>query len=102
MKQFYYVQTTGVKDNIVKVDFVRPVRKICIVSSGKIPIRLSFASGRIDSFFLYKETPVYLDFQSANNGSGIPFLEILDIGFAETICISVSEYGTGGNIEWYK
>ena len=56
-----------------------------------------------DAHTIYARMPFYLDFQSANNGGGVSEIYVTpatsSVGF---MSVSIIEYGTGGNIDWYK
>lgn len=101
MKQFYRVDIHADERALV---FEKPVRKLSITVSHDATIRLHFTDGsRSDEHTVYARTPVYLDFQSANNGGGVSEIYLKAAtpsgGF---MSVSIIEYGTGGNIDWYK
>ena len=101
MKQFYYVRTTpGQLRDIV---FEKPVRKICLMTTADCTVCIKFPDGSVSkNFLLVAKTPLYLDFQSRNNGGGVKTLSFLSASEAGDMYISVCEYGTGGDIDWYK
>lgn len=56
-----------------------------------------------DEFLCHPNQPVYLDFQSANNGGGVSSISLIpENGGGGVAKLSVIEYGTGGNNDWYK
>lgn len=84
--------------------FEKPVRKLSITVSHDVTIELHFTDGsKSDSYTLYARTPVYMDLQTANNGGGVSEIYVTPAtasgGF---VSVSIIEYGTGGNIDWYK
>lgn len=103
MRQFY--QYLADPDNYTVVIFKKPVRKICIESNGDIFIRLDFSGDEKSvEFRIYAKTPTYLDFQSANNGGGVSGFSVRaskESG-SNAVYVSVGEYATGGDIDWYK
>lgn len=101
MKQFYRFGIPAVESALV---FEKPVRKLSITVSHDATIKLHFTDGSIsDEHTLYARTPMYLDFQTANNGGGVSEIYVKQAtssgGF---MSVSIIEYGTGGNIDWYK
>lgn len=109
MQQFYAVSTPGDLSKNTRLNFVQPVRKMLVEADSELRIWLTFDSEATASttsspeFRIYAKTPVYLDFQSANNGGGVPAIIVGDAtGTSTQLRISVIEYGTGGNIDWYK
>lgn len=101
MKQFYYVHTqNGQARDIV---FEKPVRKICLTSTTDCNVGIKFPDGSVSkNFLVLAKTPLYLDFQSRNNGGGLKTLTFLSTEASGDVYISVCEYGTGGDIDWYK
>ena len=84
--------------------FEKPVRKLSITVSHDVTIKLHFTDGSTsDEHTIYARTPLYLDFQTANNGGGVSEIYVTPAtssgGF---MSVSIIEYGTGGNIDWYK
>lgn len=68
MRQFYRMQVT---EQERKITFVQPVRKLSISASFDTTIKLHFSDGSVsEAHTLYARNPLYLDFQSANNGGG--------------------------------
>ena len=101
MRQFYRIQVLNEEQVIT---FVQPVRKLSIAASFDIIIQLHFTDGSVsEEHTLYARTPLYLDFQSANNGGGVSEIYVkaatASVGF---VSVSIIEYGTGGDIDWYK
>lgn len=101
MRQFYRVEILAEEQAIV---FEKPVRKLSIIVSHDATFRLHFTDGsKSDEHTLYARTPFYLDFQTANNGGGVSEIYVKAAtssgGF---MSMSIIEYGTGGNIDWYK
>lgn len=41
-------------------------------------------------------------FQSANNGGGVKTIYVAGDNVVTNVRFSIVEYGTGGNIDWYK
>ena len=79
--------------------FAKPVRKCIISASGGIArVALKFS----DAFNIPTNMIVSLDFQSVNNGGGVNGLYFIQSDNVYYVSVSVSEYGTGGNIDWYK
>lgn len=101
MKQFYRMQISSEEKAMV---FEKPVRKLSISASFDTTIKLHFTDGSVsEAHTLYSRNPLYLDFQTANNGGGVSAIYLTEAtksgGFAS---VSIIEYGTGGNIDWYK
>lgn len=101
MRQFYRIKVTSEEQAIV---FEKPVRKLSISASFDTTIKLHFTDGSVsEAHTLYARFPLYLDFQTANNGGGVSAIYVTEAttsgGFA-SVCII--EYGTGGDIDWYK
>lgn len=64
---------------------------------------LKFSNGTFSDEFCFpanRELP--LDFQSANNGGGVSELYFKPASSLYNVYVTVSEYGTGGDIDWYK
>lgn len=104
MRQFYSVTTTGTLGEFSTLEFVQPVRKMCLIAENAAGyLRFVYSDGSDSGvFFLPARQVVYLDFQSANNGGGVRTVSLADAGVQTQIRVSVIEYGTGGNIDWYK
>lgn len=104
MKQFYAFQTSGVKDEEKDFEFVQPVLKMCVESSSDIAISIPFSdTSDSEHFILLGKTPIYFDFQSANNGGGVKRIRLTSGSSPQIVRVSVIEYGTGGNNnDWYK
>lgn len=98
MKQFYYRSATNVADTLT---FVQPVRKIVVVAGRSAALRIS---GTSVFFYIPANQVFYLDFQSANSGKGVTSVEIKGFSAdqAVDVYISVTEYGSDGDNEWYK
>ena len=101
MKQFYSVQLTSEEKAIV---FEKPVRKLSISASFDATIKLHFTDGSVsEAHTLYARNPLYLDFQTANNGGGVSEIYLTEATKSGGVAsVSIIEYGTGGNIDWYK
>lgn len=109
MQQFYVAKIPEDASKSSRVNFVQPVRKMLVEADSEARIWLLFdtettaTSRSSPEFRIYAKTPVYLDFQSANNGGGVSSIMIGGLGDTSAFLrISVIEYGTGGNNEWYK
>lgn len=98
MKQFYY---TSVPANFKTITFVHPVRKVAIVSSKSSAMRIA---GDNTYFYIPANFPVYLDFQSANSGKSVVSLEFKSFSAENPsdIYVSVAEYGSDGDNDWFK
>lgn len=103
MKQFYSISTTGTSLEFTPLEFDQPVRKTCVTSDKAGYIRFKYSDGTYSSFFyLPASRPLYLDFQSANNGGGVKTIYVAGDAAVTNVRFSIIEYGTGGNIDWYK
>ena len=103
LKQFYSTSSTDSVDDIPRVEFEQPVRKICIIATTDYLMTIDFSDKtQSSSYLIPSRLPSYFDFQSANNGGGIKSLKFRSYGKQGMIHISVIEYGTGGNNDWYK
>lgn len=97
MRQFYKELIGGSTGTTVQ--FVKPVRKILVECDTLIGLAIPFS----DEFLCVPKQPVYLDFQSANNGGGVSSISLIPEADGGGIArLSVIEYGTGGNNDWYK
>lgn len=104
MRQFYTTTIPPHSTTSIRTTFEKPVRKLVIVATASMYIQIDFAGGLSQRFFIPANVPVYLDFQSANNGGGIPYLFANVTADNENSCLvtsSVTEYGTGGDVTWY-
>lgn len=98
MKQFYYISVTNVFRSIT---FVQPVRKVMIVASRSLAMRIA---GLGTQFYVPTSQALYFDFQSGNTGKGVTSLEFKGFS-ADTsvdVYVSVSEYGSDGDNDWFK
>lgn len=103
MRQFYTALTTGTNLEFTPLEFDQPVRKTCVVADKTAYIRFKYSDQSVSSFFyLPANQALYLDFQSANNGGGVKTIYVADTGVVANVRFSIVEYGTGGNIDWYK
>lgn len=103
LKQLYSGKSTDSPDSIVTIEFLQPVRKIAILSTTDYIMHIHYTDGTTDSGFLIPgRMQCFFDFQSANNGGGVTSLEFRSYGKEGTVYITVNEYGTGGNNDWYK
>lgn len=104
MRQFYTLTTKGDAGKYEKLEFVKPVRKMSVISDvAPAYLRLLFSDASASSTcFVPVGEPLYLDFQSANNGGGVKEIYVADNGSKTNARFSIIEYGTGGNIDWYK
>lgn len=104
MRQFYMTTIPAHSTSSIRTTFVQPVRKIVITATALMFIQIDFSGGVTQRFIVPANVPVYLDFQSANNGGGIPYMFANVITDKENPCLitsSVVEYGTGGDVTWY-
>lgn len=98
MKQFYYTRATNVFSPIT---FVQPVRKVMIVASRSLALRIA---GSGSQFYIPANQALYFDFQFGNTGKGVTSLEFKGFS-ADTsvdVYVSVSEYGSDGDNDWFK
>lgn len=98
MKQFYYASVTNVYRSMT---FVQPVRKVMIIASRALVLRIV---GSGTPFYVPSNQIVYFDFQSRNTGKGVTSLEFKGFS-ADTsvdVYVSVSEYGSDGDNDWFK
>lgn len=103
MTQFYVAHTTATDLEFTPLEFEHPVRKTCVVADKSAYIRFKYSNGDLSNFFyLPANQAVYLDFQSANNGGGVKTIYVAGSGVVTNVRFSIIEYGTGGNIDWYK
>ena len=103
LRQFYTLNSTDSPDDVPRVEFEQPVRKINITATTDYLMYIDFSdSTQSSSYLIIPRFQCYFDFQSANNGGGIKSLKFRSYGKKGTIYISVIEYGTGGNNDWYK
>lgn len=103
MTQFYNIRVPAGAERVPLV-FERPVRKITTNSSAISYLLLKFTDGTYSKPFTFPSNAVVnLDFQSANNGGGVQAVYLAPISDKDYyFSVSVIEYGTGGNIDWYK
>lgn len=104
MTQFYNIKVPAGKAEPSAIVFSRPVRKISVNSTGFAHLTLKFSDGTHSPIWLLAANETTLiDFQSANNGGGVPAIYFnSDANKDYYVAVSVVEYGTGGNIDWYK
>lgn len=102
LKQLYAFVSTDSPEYIVKAEFEHPVRKINIVTTVDYMMFIDFKDSQSLGYLIPGRVPLYFDFQSANNGGGIKSLQFRSYGKEGTVYVSVIEYGTGGNNDWYK
>lgn len=103
MKQFYSALTTGTAFEFKPLEFDQSVLKMCVVADKAAYIKFIYSDGTIsDIFYLPANRPLYLDFQSANNGGGVKTIYVAGDNVVTYVRFSIVEYGTGGNIDWYK
>lgn len=102
MKQFYKELIGGSTGTTVQ--FVKPVRKILVECDTLIGLAIPFSDGNFsDEFLCFPKQPVYLDFQSANNGGGVSSISLIpEVGGGGVARLSVIEYGSDGDNDWYK
>lgn len=104
MQQIYTAYTSTTADVWQDIVFRAPVRKAMFCADGAVNMRIPGSRVGVTSQYLrlYKETPVYLDFQTANSGCGINKVQVRAVdGTQQYVRISVSEYGTNGNNDYY-
>ncbi len=104
MQQFCLATTSGTAGDYKELRFVQPVRKMSVTSDlGPAYLRLVYSDASVSStFYVPPRVQVFLDFQSANNGGGVNAISVADAGVATNVRFSIIEYGTGGDIDWYK
>lgn len=102
MRQFY--RRTMQAEEEREIVFEKPVRKLSITVSHDAVIRLHFTDGSMSNeYSVYSRTTQYLDFQTANNGGGVSEIYVkATTTVGGYMSVSIIEYGTGGNIDWYK
>lgn len=98
MKQFYYTSVTNVFGSMT---FVQPVRKVMVVASRSLALRIA---GLGTQFYVPGNQAVYFDFQSGNTGKGVTSLEFKSFSADASVdvYVSVSEYGSDGDNDWFK
>lgn len=102
MKQFYICQAgTG---SYTLCSFDKPVRKLLVTSARSCWLAIPFSDESISkNFYIPGNQVVEIDFQTANSGNGCTGVELKATGdTGGNVYISVSEYGTVGNNDWYK
>lgn len=103
MQQFYTAVTTATNLEFAPLEFKQSVRKMCVIADRTAYIKFKYSDGvSSDFFYLPSSHVVYLDFQSANNGGGVRTIYAAGGGSVTNVRFSIIEYGTGGNIDWYK
>lgn len=64
---------------------------------------LKFSNGTFSEELRFPaNNAIPFDFQSANNGGGVSELYFTPASSLYYVYVTVSEYGTGGDIDWYK
>ena len=103
MRQFYK-ELIGGSTGTTTVQFVKPVRKILVECDMLIGLVIPFSDGNFsDEFLCSPHQPLYLDFQSANNGGGVSSIRLIPEADGGGIArLSVIEYGSDGDNDWYK
>ena len=98
MRQFYFIHVTDVFSSIT---FVQPVRKVVIVTSRSLAMRIA---GSATLFYVPSNQALYFDFQSGNTGKGVTSLEFksFSVDTGADVYVSVSEYGSDGDNDWFK
>ena len=103
MKQFYRIEAPAGSTQVLQFD--APARKLLLVASRGSYISLPYSNNMYsDRFFIPPNVPVTVDFQSANGGKGCTSLGVESIS-AETpanLYLSIIEYGSDGDNDWYK
>lgn len=103
MKQFYEFVIPPGGDARIRMSFVRPVRKCTIWATSQARMALKFSDGTFSEELRFQANhEIPLDFQSANNGGGVSELYFMPASSLYYVYVTVSEYGTGGDIDWYK
>ena len=95
MRQFYYTSVTNVFRSIT---FVQPVRKVMIVASRSLALRIA---GLGTQFYVPSNQALYFDFQSGNTGKGVTSLEFKGFSADTSVDVYVSEYGSDGDNDWF-
>ena len=101
MKQFYNIQAPG--EGFEWLQFDAPVRKLLVSTARGIAIPYRNAT-RSANFYIPPNNSVLIDLQSANGGKGCASLGFSSISSdtATTVYLSVVEYGSDGDNDWYK
>ena len=103
MKQFYNIQVSGTKYEYLQFD--APVRKLLVSTVRGLFIVIPYRDGTDSAnFYIPPNNSALIDLQSANSGKGCARL-----GFRATTAegtsiayLSVAEYGSDGDNDWYK
>ena len=103
MKQFYNVRAPAGQSTATPLKFEKPVRKIYVTATTNTNIFLQFSNGAASAYFpIYAGQYAIIDFQGANNGGGVTDIYVASGQNECYVAVSVIEYGTGGNIDWYR
>lgn len=103
MKQFYNIQAPG--GGFEYLQFDAPVRKLLVSTARGIYIAIPYRDAtRSANFYIPPNNSVLIDLQSANGGKGCASLGFSSISSdtAATVYLSVVEYGSDGDNDWYK
>lgn len=106
-KQFYNVEfpTPGEDKTPKTIHFDKPVKKICVHFNNHL---VAFSVGAVQDLTNYFVCNVYfdnvIDFQSANTGKGVTDITLWPFSGSNAIYVTVSviEYGSDGDNEYFK
>lgn len=103
MKQFYRVEVSSKGDTVFQ--FEAPVRKMVVTANRSLHMFLNYSNKTKSArFYVPLNVPIYIDFQSANGGKGCTSIGLSSVTpDTSTVCfISIVEYGSDGDNDWYK
>lgn len=103
VKQFY--KETAPSDSINVIQFDAPVRKMLVTSSRAIFVLIPFANNIYSApFYIPANNVVNIDLQSANAGKGCVSIGLKSTApdLSASVYLSIVEYGSDGDNEWYK
>ena len=102
MKQFY--ACNAAVGTYTNCNFNAPVRKITLSTVRGCYVRLPYGGGSYsESFLIPANYPTVIDFQSLNGGKGVSSIEVTAVADVATVLyMSVIEYGSDGDNDWYK
>lgn len=103
MKQFYRLEAPAGSTGVLHFD--APVRKMLVVVSRGVYISVPYSDNTFSvRFYIPPNMPVAVDLQSANGGKGCASLGVGSISSdtPANCYISIVEYGSDGDNDWYK
>ena len=103
-RQFYTTTVVSTSEPVV-IHFEKAVRKIYVsVLSNFVALSVGTAIDTSKMLILGLHSDGMIDFQSANTGKGVQDLALLKYGAegGARVCISVVEYGSDGDNEFFK